>query len=301
MIRMAHVSKSYATKTGRFTAVDDISFDIPKGRVVGLIGPNGAGKSTTVKMLVGILAPDAGEICVAGYTPHAQRRKLALHLGVMFGNRSSLLSQLKARESLLLMKDMYAIPKDIYDERVEMYAQLLEVAHLLDKRVLEMSLGQRIRVELLVTLLHDPDVLIFDEPTLGLDLLARQAFRGILRNLVGARGKTVLVTSHDLADIEKICDEILLINHGKLLVHLDRVAFMQKVAEIRVVSLPAGFSVPEVFSDFVREADDLTTKLVVPCTKLDALIERLREGGAASEFSVEAPGLEDIVYENYAH
>ena len=180
--------------------MENISFDVGQASIAGLIGPNGAGKSTIIKMIAGILTPDSGRLDVMGYEPSRDIKVLSKHYGLMFGNRSSLWFNLKAKESLLLMKDIYNVSDTDYQRTLDKYVEILSAGDLLDKPVRTMSLGERIKIEILTSLIHEPDLLIYDEPTLGLDIQAKLAFREILSS-IRTEGKTILITTHDLTAV----------------------------------------------------------------------------------------------------
>lgn len=197
-------------------AVDGISFAIEAGSVVGYIGPNGAGKSTTVKMLTGILVPSDGRLSVAGFVPSKQRTKLAARVGVMFGQRVQLWWDLPLIDTFELLRYVYRVPSDRYRRALDELREVLELDPFLRTPVRQLSLGQRIRGELAAALLHEPEILFLDEPTIGLDVVARQRVRELLLQANRERGLTVLLTSHDLVDIERLCSRILVIDHGHL-------------------------------------------------------------------------------------
>ena len=197
-------------------AVDGITFAIGSGSIVGYIGPNGAGKSTTVKMLTGILVPSGGRVSVAGFVPSKQRTKLAARIGVMFGQRVQLWWDLPLIESFELLRHIYRVPAERFRQNLDMLGAALELGPFLRTPVRQLSLGQRIRGELTAAMLHEPDILFLDEPTIGLDVVARQRVRELLLRANRERGLTVLLTSHDLVDIERLCSRILVIDHGHL-------------------------------------------------------------------------------------
>ncbi|GLX18319.1 ABC transporter ATP-binding protein [Streptomyces lavendulae subsp. lavendulae] len=198
-------------------AVDGISFAIARGEVVGYIGPNGAGKSTTIKMLTGILTPSGGRLRVAGIDPARERMRLAHRIGVVFGQRTTLWWDLPLKDSYGLMRRMYRIPAARYAENLERCVERLDLAELLDVPVRQLSLGQRMRGDIAAALLHDPEVLYLDEPTIGLDVVSKAKVRGFLRQLNEEQGTTVLLTTHDLQDIEQLCERVMVIDHGRLM------------------------------------------------------------------------------------
>nr|WP_030241625.1 MULTISPECIES: ATP-binding cassette domain-containing protein [unclassified Streptomyces] len=198
-------------------AVDSISFRVERGEMVGYIGPNGAGKSTTIKMLTGILTPSAGRLRVAGIDPSRERIRLAHRIGVVFGQRTTLWWDLPLIDSYKLMHRMYRIPDARYRENLGRLVELLDLGDLLDVPVRQLSLGQRMRGDIVAALLHDPEVLYLDEPTIGLDVVSKSKVREFLRELNAERGTTVLLTTHDLQDIEQLCKRVMVIDHGRLM------------------------------------------------------------------------------------
>jgi ABC-2 type transport system ATP-binding protein len=198
-------------------AVRELSFAIEAGEMVGYIGPNGAGKSTTVKMLTGILVPTEGRLSILGLDPSTQRRKHAAHIGVVFGQRTQLWWDLPLEESFDLLRAIYRIPADRYRANLKRFRALLELDEFLRTPVRQLSLGQRMRGDLAAALLHDPPVVFLDEPTIGLDVVAKERIREFLLAANRERGVTVLLTTHDMGDIEKLCQRVMIIDHGRLL------------------------------------------------------------------------------------
>jgi ABC-2 type transport system ATP-binding protein len=198
-------------------AVDGVSFEIEAGALVGYVGPNGAGKSTTVKMLTGILVPSAGRISVAGFDPSRQRIQLARRIGVVFGQRVQLWWDLPLRDSFELLRHIYRVPFERWRANLDAFTELLELGPFLDTPVRQLSLGQRMRGELTASMLHDPEILFLDEPTIGLDIVAKARVREFLARVNRERGVTVLLTTHDLSDIERLCRRLLIIDHGRVI------------------------------------------------------------------------------------
>lgn len=230
MIHCSNLTKDYKSfkKTGWlklrrsksaevFRAVDNITFDIGAGEVVGYIGPNGAGKSTTIKMMCGILTPTSGELTVNGLVPYKNRQKNARQIGVIFGQKSQLWWDLPITSSLKLYQKMYEIPDDVYHERYMQLCDMLELDEFADRPVRTLSLGQRMRGELAAAVLHRPPVLILDEPTIGMDVVVKERIRAFLKALNSAYGTTILLTTHDMTDIEKVCARAIMINKGRKL------------------------------------------------------------------------------------
>ncbi len=198
-------------------AVQAVSFDIQPGESVAYLGPNGAGKSTTVKMLAGILKPSAGHLTVLGYEPHRQRQAYVRHIGVVFGQRTTLWMDLAVIESLRLLQRVYAIPEATFQARLAMFDDVLELGKLLRTPARKLSLGQRVRADLAAALLHDPRVVFLDEPTIGLDVSVKARIRTFLRQIHRELGTTLLLTTHDLGDVEAISDRVLVIDAGQLM------------------------------------------------------------------------------------
>lgn len=198
-------------------AVDDISFSINSGELVGYIGPNGAGKSTTIKMLTGLLVPTGGELLCNGHVPWRDRQEYVSRIGAVFGQRTTLWWDLPVIESLHLLQYIYKIPTKIFHENLREFQELLNMDSFLDVPVRMLSLGQRMRADICAALLHNPEILFFDEPTIGLDVIAKEKIRKFILHINQERKTTILLTTHDLSDVEKLCDRIMIIDHGKLL------------------------------------------------------------------------------------
>lgn len=212
--RMHFLRHTYET----IHAVNHISFAIGAGETVGFIGPNGAGKSTTIKMLTGILNPSGGSVTVLGRDPYRYRMENAGRIGVVFGQKSQLWWDLPVTDTYTLLKKIYKIPEEVYRRNLERYTECLQMKEFLLQPVRQLSLGQRMRAELCAALLHDPEILFLDEPTIGLDIVVKKQIREMIRQINQERKVTVLLTTHDLQDIEEVCDRMILINHGRIIV-----------------------------------------------------------------------------------
>jgi ABC-2 type transport system ATP-binding protein len=226
LIELDEVSKAFTVRAraGRLRrlrrevrAVDRVSFTIEAGSTVGYIGPNGAGKSTTIKMLIGILVPSSGRVRVDGHDPSRERIAVARRIGVVFGQRTQLWWDLPLRDSFDLLRHVYRVPAGRHAEMLAMFVELLDLGSFLATPVRQLSLGQRMRGELAAALLHEPPVVLLDEPTIGLDLVSKEAVRGFLVQLNREHGTTVLLTTHDLADVERLCQRLLIIDHGRVI------------------------------------------------------------------------------------
>ena len=198
-------------------AVDDISIKIKSGEIVGYLGPNGAGKSTTIKMMTGVLEPSKGEILVNGNAPYKNRVRNAENIGVVFGQRSQLWWALPLVESFKLLKDIYMIPNNEYNQMLELYQSLVDVETLLHKSVRQMSLGQRTLSDILAAFLHNPKIVFLDEPTIGLDVSMKAKIRNLIKGLNQEKNTTVILTTHDMGDVDALCQRIVIIDHGHMI------------------------------------------------------------------------------------
>lgn len=198
-------------------AVEKINFSIEKGDMVGFIGPNGAGKSTTVKMLTGILTPTDGEISILGMSPSKQRKKIASNIGVVFGQRTQLWWDLPVCDTFDLLKSIYRIQDKVFKSNMDLFNELLGLNEFMSQPVRQLSLGQRMRADIAASLVHDPDVILFDEPTIGLDVVAKEKIREFIKVVNKEKNTTMLFTTHDMMDIEKTCKRMIIIDHGTII------------------------------------------------------------------------------------
>ncbi|MCU6711864.1 ABC transporter ATP-binding protein [Paenibacillus sp. J5C_2022] len=199
------------------TAVKDISFQIPQGEICGYIGENGAGKSTTIKMLTGILVPTSGELKVNGFVPYKEREKFVNGIGVVFGQRSQLWWDIGVIESFQLLRKVYRVPEAEFKKRLDNLVERLQLGDLLNRPVRKLSLGQRMRCELVASLLHNPSILFLDEPTIGLDIVVKTEIRDFLLEMNRQEGTTILLTTHDLQDIEALCSRVIMLDDGRII------------------------------------------------------------------------------------
>ena len=198
-------------------AVNELSFTIEKGEMVGFIGPNGAGKSSTIKMLSGILCPDKGSIKVNGYIPYKQRKAYVKNIGVVFGQKSQLQWDLPVIDSFELLRAIYRIPDDKYKKNLERFTDMLDMKSFINQPVRQLSLGQRMRSDIVASLLHSPDIVFFDEPTIGVDVIGKETIRSFIKQLNAEDKVTMIFTTHDMQDIEQTCNRIIIIDKGSLM------------------------------------------------------------------------------------
>lgn len=207
----------FAPVTREIRAVDGINFSMNAGELVGYLGPNGAGKSTTIKMLTGLLVPSSGEIRVANFVPWKDRTRYVARIGCVFGQRTTLWWDLPVEDSFDLLKDLYRIPADQFSRNLNRFREILDMDEFLRVPVRSLSLGQRMRAELCAALLHEPPLLFLDEPTIGLDVVAKERIREFIQYIHQERGTTIILTTHDLTDVERLCERVMIIDHGVIL------------------------------------------------------------------------------------
>jgi ABC-2 type transport system ATP-binding protein len=306
-IEVRELTKVFATgsrrRRRRVDAVAGISFDIAAGERVAYIGPNGAGKSTSIKILTGILHPSSGHAEVLGIVPWLERRRLAGRIGTLFGQRSQLWFELTPRQSFRMLAAIYGLDRAGEQRRVAELAELFAAGDLFDQPVRSLSLGQRMRCELAACMLHEPEVLFLDEPTIGLDLLAKQRFRETLVRLNEERGTTIFLTSHDVADIEHVARRAIVINHG-VVIYDDEVASMRRTllaTKLVEVGLSEPVLAPALPGVTVLDHQPSSMTLVVDttATPVRAVLDLLLEGTAVTDISVVDPPLEQVIAEIY--
>lgn len=287
----------------RIEAVRAIDLSVAAGERLAYIGPNGAGKSTSIKILTGILHPTAGEATVLGLTPWQDRRRLARRIGTLFGQRSLLWLELSPRQSYRMLAAIYGLDRPTEQRRITELGELLEATDLLDQPVRSLSLGQRMRCELTACLLHEPEILFLDEPTIGLDLVAKQRFRELLVRLNEQQGTTIFLTSHDVADIEHVAQRAVVINHGEV-IYDDQVAVMRRrllATKVVEVGLMAPIPAPVQPGVTLLEHSEQLMRLVVDTarTPIREVLDELLTGPAVTDISVVDPPLEQVIGEIY--
>jgi ABC-2 type transport system ATP-binding protein len=284
-------------------AVDRISFDIQPGELVGYLGPNGAGKSTTLKMLAGLLVPTSGELKVNGHVPWRERKAYVAHIGAVFGNRSTLWWDLPVIESLELLQYIYRIPPDRFRHNMDEFRQLLEMDPFLDTPVRSLSLGQRMRADICAALMHDPALVFLDEPTIGLDVVAKERIRQFIRHVNRERGTTVLLTTHDLSDVEKLCERVMIIDHGQLLYNGTLDALQERFGGKRelLVDFAEDYADVRVEGAELGERDGLRAVYRFGREELSAseLISTLSARFHIRDLSVREPDIEDTIRRIY--
>ncbi|MHB0876969.1 MAG: ABC transporter ATP-binding protein [Anaerolineae bacterium] len=284
-------------------AVDNVSFTVERGELVGYLGPNGAGKSTTIKMLTGILVPTSGTVVVNSRVPWRQRKEHAGHIGAVFGQRNALWWDLPVVESFDLLRHIYRIPAERYQRNLDTFIELLAMSDFLSTPVRSLSLGQLMRANLAAALLHDPEVLFLDEPTIGLDVVAKERMRQFILELNRERGTTVILTTHDLSDVEKLCQRVMMIDAGRLLYDGKLDELMQRFGGERelVVEFSEPYADPTIEGARLIESESRRARYAFARDEISAseLISRLSARYRIADLSVREPQIEETVRRIY--
>ena len=284
-------------------AVHDLTFSVGAGEMVGYIGPNGAGKSTTIKMLTGILVPSGGRVRVAGLDPSRDRVELARRIGVVFGQRSTLWWDLPLRDSFELLQKMYRIEPARYRENLDRFVDLLDLGAQLDTPVRQLSLGQRMRGDITAALLHDPEVLYLDEPTIGLDVVSKGRLREFLRALNAERGTTLVLTTHDLQDIEALCDRVIVIDHGTAVYDGSLAGLHARGGSTRTLVVDLVDEAPPIAvpGATVRRVEGPRQWLAFPSDASAApVVAAVAAAYDVADLSIQEPAIEDVIRDLYS-
>jgi ABC-2 type transport system ATP-binding protein len=283
-------------------AVDDVGFTLEPGELVGYLGPNGAGKSTTIKILTGILVPTSGTVRVAGIVPHAHRQANAQNIGVVFGQRSQLYWDLPLRESFELLRAIYDVPRARFAQNLAHFSDILDLERFMATPVRQLSLGERMRGDFAAAMLHDPKIVFLDEPTIGLDVIAKEAIREFIAEINRERGTTVILTTHDLADVERLARRIVLIDEGTVIFDGPLSRLREEYGNERtiVVTLASPAEI-DIEGTFVESREGGVVRLCFDRrrTTAEAVIRRLIDGYAVSDISIAETDIDSIVRRIY--
>lgn len=284
---MSSVRHLFSRKYEIRKAVDDISFSIREGEIVGFIGPNGAGKSTTIKMLSGILYPDEGSVVIDGFVPYRQRKQYVKNIGVVFGQKSQLNWDLPLIESFELIKYIYKIPQKKYEKNLDKFIELLDMKEFINQPVRQLSLGQRMRGDIVASLLHSPKIVFFDEPTIGLDVVAKEKIREFVKYMNKTEKTTMIFTTHDMQDIEKVCDRLIIIDKGKLVYDgtVDEIKKKYSNKKTIDVELPDGQHRIETFN-----TDNIST---------NEMLKKMFSDNDIKDISIKEPEIDGIIRDIY--
>jgi len=284
-------------------AVDNISFSIEKGEMVGFIGPNGAGKSTTVKMLTGILVPSSGEISIGGLSPYKNRKAVASKIGVVFGQRTQLWWDLPVIDTFDLLKFIYKIPDKEYKKNLDMFSELLEIHKFMNQPVRQLSLGQRMRADIAASMLHNPEMVFFDEPTIGLDVVAKERIREFIKYINAEKGTTMLFTTHDMQDIEKTCNRMIIIDNGTIIYDGSIHEIKHRFGNYRIVEVEFQKEYKNLSFAGVKliNSDGNRKKFKVDQTLMQVtnLINELTQKYEVQDITIQEPEIEQIIRDIY--
>ena len=297
--------KSFMKRDYRIVrAVDKVSFSIKKGEIVGYIGPNGAGKSTTIKMLSGILKPDEGVINIMGMDPTVDRIKYVKEIGVVFGQKSQLWWDIPAEDSFDLLKDIYKIPDDEYEKNKQELVKILHLEEIIKSPVRQLSLGERMKCELVASLLHSPKILFLDEPTIGLDAVSKVIVRDFIKKINKLKKITVILTTHDMADIESLTDRLIMIGHGKKLYDGSVKDIKKKYSNEKIVEvIYEGVLKDKIVNDKIDILEEtqglIRMKIDTRKTKVSDIVRKYSEVCEIKDINVIETGIDDIIYKLY--
>jgi ABC-2 type transport system ATP-binding protein len=301
------VKRLFAPQYKTIRAVDDVSFQIGEGEIVGYLGPNGAGKSTTIKLLTGVLYPTAGSLRVNGLVPHENRTRNAYQIGVVYGQRSQLNWDLPLIDSFDILAAMYKLPRQRYRDHLDFLVELMDMAEFLDQPVRKLSLGQKMRGDLAASLLHEPPILYLDEPTIGLDVVSKNKVLQLLQDLNAEKRTTIVLTTHNLSDVERICPRIMIIDKGRIILDASQGEILDKFGRQRLLNVEfehgiQDLAVPHAYGTVVKEEGN---KLWIAFDRdqISAfdLVRSLGADQGIKDISIREPDIESIVARIYEH
>ncbi|MDD2377107.1 MAG: ATP-binding cassette domain-containing protein [Clostridia bacterium] len=283
-------------------AVKDVSFEIEKGEVVAFIGPNGAGKSTTIKMLTGIIQPTSGSISVSGFNPCEGRKKLAYEIGCMFGQKSQLYLHLSVIDSFRLLGSIYDMDKMKIQSRISYVAKLFKIEHLLELTVRKLSLGQRMICEIAACILHEPKIIFLDEPTIGLDIIAKLRIREIISMLSKEQKTTIFLTSHDVGDVEALCNRIIVINEGMVITDSSIEDIRNKYLSKKLITMYYDQDITNLKFNYdvvSRKENQVIIAVDTTKEKVGDILSYFTSVGSIADIQIESTPLEDVIRKIY--
>ena len=296
-----------APKYEKKQAVNNVSFQIAQGEMVGFIGPNGAGKSTTIKMLSGILCPDSGSILVGGYVPYKQRKEYVKNIGVVFGQKSQLQWDLPVLDSYELLKAIYAIPEPTYQKNLNRFVEMLEMGGFLNQPVRQLSLGQRMRADIVAALLHSPQIVFFDEPTIGVDVVGKEVIRKFIRELNEEDGVTMIFTTHDMQDIEKTCNRLIIIDKGSKMYDGSLQGIRDRYGTTRQLDVEFNYAcevapIADVTIQSLKEEGRFKKRFVFEQgrVKINELMNHLLSNYSVRDINIREPEIDDLIRRIYS-
>lgn len=301
-VKQKGVKTFFKPEYNKIKAVKDVSFEIETGEVVAFIGPNGAGKSTTIKMLTGIIQPTSGNISVSGFNPCDDRKKLAYEIGCMFGQKSQLYLHLSVIDSFRLLGSIYDMDKSKIESRISYVAKLFKIEHLLGLVVRKLSLGQRMICEIAACILHEPKIIFLDEPTIGLDIIAKLRIREIISMLSKEQKTTIFLTSHDVGDVEALCNRIIVINEGTVITDSSIEDIKNKYLSKKLITMYYDEDITKLdFNYDVVSRNENQVKIAVDTTKekIGDIISYFTSIGNVADIQIESTPLEDVIRKIY--
>lgn len=279
-------------------AVDDVSIEIASGSMVALLGKNGAGKTTLIKMLAGIINPSIGEIQVGGYNPYKERYQYSYQIGVVLGQKSLLWYNIPVKESLNLYRNIYDISKKDFEVRLDFFKSLFDVEHLLDTPVRKLSLGERMKFEIVASLLHNPEILFLDEPTIGLDVLAKQQMYSFLKQINEEKNTTIILTTHNVDDVENLCERVILMDNGKIVYDGNQENLCSYI-KTKTIVITGGVEMDEEIRPFLDKKDN--GRYIFKCNQnnCDVIAKIMSKMVPGSDIFVSGADIEDILLQVY--
>lgn len=300
--RFSELKNFFNRKYRYINAIDDISFSIKKGEIVGYIGPNGAGKSTTIKILSGILTPDSGSVKINNMVPYQERKKYVSEIGVVFGQRSGLWWDIPAIDTFNLLKDIYNIPEEEFNKTLNELTNLLNIKNVINVPVRQLSLGNRMRLEICASLLHKPKILFLDEPTIGLDAVSKKAVRDIIKKINKDRNVTVILTTHDMSDIAELANRVILIGKGKLLYDGSFNNIKEKydyLKKVKVVTSDKSIIEEDYINNYKKTKDGVIYTIDTRKIDIGKFINILSSKVSINDIDIESSNLDDIIVKLY--
>lgn len=290
------------TKTKKVNAVSNVSFNIKEKEIVGLLGPNGAGKSTIIKMLTGIIQPSSGEVNLMGLNPAKKRKQISYYIGCVFGQKSQLWFHLPAIDSFKLLGSIYDIDKNKLDERIRYLSRIMEIEEFIDIPVRKLSLGQRMRCEIVASLIHNPKIIFLDEPTIGLDIVSKKNLRSFIKKINEEENITIFITSHDMGDIESLCNRIILINNGVTMMDNSINNIKNSYDSKRIITINYYDEIDlKGISNKLRviNSTNQSIEVEVNCEDVESVIFNIMKIGRVQDIKIKDKSIEDIIEDLY--
>ena len=287
------IKSIFLPEYAEISAVNRVSFSVEEGEVLGFLGPNGAGKTTCIRMLCGILRPTSGKLRVLGKVPYLERKTLVKRIGAIFGHKSQLPLNLKAKDAVEIISMYYNVEKTDFEDRFWRYAAFLDVEDLVERRVRELSLGERMRFEIMASLIHDPEIIFMDEPTIGLDFVAKERIRSLVKGL----GKTVVFTSHDALDIESVCSRVLVIHGGKIIAD-STIDELRKMIPFKTAEIICERPIDSVPPGWERIGETAIKRKIKTFREVERALRTVEKFGVI-DVTVSYPSLEEIFIKLY--